>query len=415
MRKIRNAVGYAGAVCMAAVLAGTGCAAGETELASQEQTELRVVYASGDANWKACLEYVAELFMEEYPDISVELYTPGNRENRLYSDQLKVLYAEDEFYDVLELREPGKAAGAGILADIPESVEERIAESFVQAGGGKYVPIYQMNRGIIYNRDVFRRLGLEEPVSYDAFLDCCQTLLDAGYRPLTVGGEDLWHMEFWGNFLFENYMLDEEQQVVWTEERAEQMLSDFRHLYEAGYVAEEYQDLSDNQTVQEIAAGNAVMLQTGAWMLPQIRGMNPDLDLGFFYLAGPQGRCYAVRDISNCWGISQSCAEDEEKYRAAADFLTFFYSEDVYGDVLDTMSAEPVTAQEPERIESEITELVERADREEVIVTDQMVSSQDTPGGFRNTFNRILKEAPWGDRPVEELAAELTTQWEGEK
>lgn len=411
---LRSLAVTAASVAVTAVLL-TGCAGQEAESVSPEQTELRVVYSSGDANWKACLEDVAEKFMEENPEISVELYTMGNYENRLYSDQLKILYAEDEFYDVLELREPQKVAEAGILAEIPDAVEQLMDPARLSEEPVTYIPIYQMNRGMVYNKGVFQQLGIREPGTYEEFLDACETLKEAGYNPVAVGGADLWHMEFWGNFLFDNYMLDQDQQIQWTEENAEAMLRAFRSLYERGYVAEEYRDLSDNETAREIAAGNAAMLYTGAWMMPQITGMNPDVDLGYFFLPGPGGVRYAAQDTSNCWGISQKCAEDSEKYRAAERFLTFFYSEGIYENVLDTMTADSVVRRPVEESGLEAARLVKEAYDENVVATDQIISSLDTPGGFRNNYNRIMREALWGSRPIDELAAELIALWQEER
>ncbi len=411
-RNLRKQMKRAGAGVLA-LLVLSGCAQAEEELASVEQIELRVVYSSGDANWKSCLEDVAEQFMEEHPGITVELYTPGNQENRLYSDQLKILYAQDQFYDVLELREPQKISDAGLLADMPDEVTELIDPAALV--GGKYVPIYQMNRGIICNLDIFEQLGLDIPQTYEEFLECCEVIKNAGYSPLAVGGADLWHMEFWGNYLFDNFMLDENQEIVWTEERAREMLSAFRQLSEKGYIGEEYREMSDNETAQEIAAGDAAMLYTGAWMLPQIRGMNPGLKLGFFFLAGPGGTTYAVRDLSNCWGISESCASDPDKYEAASEFLQFFYSGGVYESVLNMMTARSVTQRKTEGGEPDTAVLVSEAYNDDIVVTDRVISNLDTPGGFRNSFNQILRETLWGAAPVEELAETLTAEWEAER
>lgn len=402
------------AAVLLAVLLLCGCAQ-EKELASVEITELRVVYSSGDANWKSCLETVAEQFMEENPEIQIELYTPGNQENRLYSDQLKILYAEDQFYDVLELREPQKVADAGLLADMPDSVTKLIDPEALGRENSQYIPIYQMDRGIICNMDIFEDLGLSVPETYEKFLSCCETIKEAGYTPVVIGGADLWHMEFWGNYLFENFMLDEDQEIVWTYDRAEKMLRSFRELSEKGYVGNEYRELSDNETVQEIATGNAVMLHTGAWMLPQIGGMNPEMELGFFFLSGQEGTTYAVQDLSNCWGISRECQSDPDKYEAASEFLEFFYSEEVYENVLGTMSAASVTRREAKTAESDTDKLVDSAYEKDVTVTNKIVSNLDTPDGFRNSFNQILRETLWGTTSVEVLAAELTEDWEAER
>ena len=83
--------------------------------------------------------------------------------------------------------------------------------------------------------------------------------------------------------------------------------------------------------------------------------------------------------------------------------------------MLDTMTADSVVRRPVEESGLEAARLVKEAYDENVVATDQIISSLDTPGGFRNNYNRIMREALWGSRPIDELAAELIALWQEER
>ncbi len=64
-----------------------------------------------------------------------------------------------------------------------------------QHGGIYHLPqSVDISNLVWYNRDVFARLGLEEPATLEAWLATCQRLRRAGVLPLVQGDRDLWPM-----------------------------------------------------------------------------------------------------------------------------------------------------------------------------------------------------------------------------
>lgn len=54
---------------------------------------------------------------------------------------------------------------------------------------------------MFYNKEMFEKLNLEVPETFDDFLTVCQTFLDNGITPLTVGGKEPWTIAMYHDLL----------------------------------------------------------------------------------------------------------------------------------------------------------------------------------------------------------------------
>ena len=54
---------------------------------------------------------------------------------------------------------------------------------------------------MFYNKEMFEKLNLEVPETFDDFLAVCQTFLDNGITPLTVGGKEPWTIAMYHDLL----------------------------------------------------------------------------------------------------------------------------------------------------------------------------------------------------------------------
>lgn len=377
---------------------------------ADEVIKLQVIYSSGDIRWMGSMEWVAEQFMNEHPDVWVTLKAPTDVAGQSFTERLKAMIAQDEFYDVVELREAEQFSDAGYLASLPESLTGRIHGE--KEGEACYaLPRYTTTLGIIYNQDLFEDMGLSQPETYEDFLGICQSLRRKGISPVAVGGADIWHLGFWGNYLYQNYLLDENDKSCWSRERIIEMLADFRSLNQNGYIEDRFLGVSDSQTVQELSSGHAAMLYSGPWIMDQVTALNPQMNLGFFYLPGKDGKVRAMVDDSVTWGISRECERDEGRFGAAVEFLEFFYSEGIYEHVLAQMNGDPVTVRPVEDGETKTRQKVRQAGETGVISCGRFVGDEETPDGFRSFYNQCLQEVLWGDAELEEIAEELEKRW----
>lgn len=374
--------------------------------------KIRLVYSSGDLRWKSGMEDLAEAFMKENQDIEIELFPMSEIKNQTYVERLKILAAKEELYDLLELRETETLAEAGLLAPILETVVGLVKEPGIYGGVCYGVPRFTTTLGMIYNKDIFSKLRLSEPKTYEEFLQICERLKRAGYEPLTLGAADIWHMKFWGNYLFQNYMVTENGEVRWNQEQTEKMLKDFRNLARKGYVASRCQFVSDSQTAQDISSQRAGMVYTGPWMLSQIENLNPQIRLGFFFLPGKSGRTYAMRDSNVEWGISAQTAKEQKKLDARKKFLEFYYSEGTYETILEIMNAEAATVRKIHRADTNNQRLIKNAYACRPIETGIFMENAGSPEGFIAYYDQKLIETLWGSERIADLARDLIQQWE---
>ena len=192
-----------------------------------------------------------------------------------------------------------------------------------------------------------------------------------------------------------------------------EMLNDFRSLGQKGYIDARFANVSDSQTVQELSSGGAAMIYSGPWIIDQVTGLNPQMELGFFYLPGKDGKTRVMVDNSITWGISQTCAENEERFNTAVDFLEFFYSEGIYEHVLAQMNAEPVTVRSVENQATKAQQIVQESRQHGMVFCNKFVGDKETPDGFRSFYDQSLQEVLWGEGPLEKISKELEKRWGG--
>lgn len=378
----------------------------------EEPVSIRVACSAGDLKWKSGMEDAAEKFMKQNKDIKVDIYFVPEVKNQTYAERLKVLAAQKEFYDIVELRETGTLVQAGLLAPMPQEVYSLVVNPRFYDGVCYGVPRYTTTLGIIYNRDIFDEMGLSVPETYDEFLNICEKLKTARYDALALGAADIWHMKFWGNYLFRNYIATEDGEVQMTKENLVEMLTDFRYLADKGYINSHYRGILDSQTAQALSSGQAAMVYTGPWMLSQIENLNPQIRLGFFFLPGRDGATYAMDDSNVEWGISAATAGDQAKMEAAVKFLQFFYSEDVYETILELMNADSVTVRTVRMPDTRNQRIMKAAYERGPVHTKLLVEDANSPDGFIAYYDQVLISALWGDKPVSSLASSLLKRWE---
>jgi len=155
-------------------------------------------------------------------NIRFEAYEPQN-----YQTVLSTALAAGRGPDVIHVRAYGGLEQFGranyLLALTPQNVPElanftpdALASESVRATNTVYaVPFASQTLGIFYNRDIFQRLNIQPPQTWDQFLAACRTIKGAGggLVPVANGTATAWMGEvftivFIGSFLGPQFAQD---------------------------------------------------------------------------------------------------------------------------------------------------------------------------------------------------------------
>lgn len=277
--------------------------------------------------------------------------------------------------------------------------------------------------GIVYNKALFDRYHLSEPATYEEFLELCAVLKAQGITPLGVGGKDLWHLEYWLNHFFRTDILSQSPdflalcaagQESWEGELAGELFSHISQLFSLGYVDPNWLSTPDGALAYHMAEGEVAMVFSGPWLASDILGLDPNAELGWFYVPSEDGTVTAGESLDVFWSITSGCARDEERYDAAVAFLEYFYSSPIYEETCaammgrSTLSDPARGAYEQEGIVAEIIQDFQQADAQ----ADDYVGNKDTPAGFEKQLLSILLSLCRGSLSVEEAQQQTQAVWE---
>ncbi len=394
---------------------------GETKKYPKETkapVEITLVYAYQNARWNQGIQTIAEEFNRTHEGIVV--HTRVQYASRVYEDILLKLQARGEMGDIIQIKTPGLYAPEGLLFPIPEELCGLVDETYVYGGDTFGLLAVGHTNGILYNRSIFERCGVEKPKNWDYFLSVCERLRECGVTPVGVAGANLWHLEFWVNHFFRNDVLKSnenwladcgEGKVSWQDEEPVRMLTHLKELLSGGYVNEDWPVRKDGDLTYSMSEGEPAMIYTGSWNALEVQKLNPDLRLGWFFVPDEEGDVIVSENKDVYWCITAECGNDEDRCRAACEFLAYFYSDSVYTGLCESILAFPVTVNKDVEIEEGIRqEMIEGFSPENVHMSFY-IGDENTPQGFETALLAEIVALGKGEVTVQKAAKRLDELW----
>lgn len=295
----------------------------------------------------------------------------------------------------------------GIFTEVPQEIQSLCEESLLCEYDGKctLVPTSKQYRmQCYYNKAVFEELGLEEPETWDEFLNICKTIKDAGKVPLMCGGTgDVWATgePFWIAETNQMLMAEypdfnkdlKEGNIQWSNDIVIDSLTKWQDMVKEGYYYEGAMSLSYSQAAEEFKKGTAAMMIDGSWLAAGLDAED-NFDFGVFAMPIIDGsKSCAVACAS--WGV----AESSENKDAAFKFIKYVLDEnpDVYkaylqSDGLYSTTKEPVTYEQKENTQKMLENVADWESTQEIIVATgdyALPSGMQTyiDKSFQNMFN----------------------------
>ena len=300
-------------------------------------------------------EALEEEFNATHDDIVLKIESPNDA-----MTIMKTRFIREEYPDILGIGGDVNFSGfvdAGILADVSgyeglSSIKQAYIDmldnlEYVPTEGTYGVPYVANAAGILYNRDMFQEHGWEIPETWDELLTLCDQIKSEGIQPLYFGFKDTWTcLAPWNALAVDLADADICRQVNagtanFTEayrEIAEKMLELMQYSQDSpmayGY----------NDACTAFANGESAMYTIGSYAVPQIKSVNPDMNIDSFVMPG----CDSEKENILNSGIDlMFCVTEECKNKEAAyEVLDFLLEHDNLQFYLDEQNAVPCKDEE---------------------------------------------------------------------
>lgn len=261
---------------------------------------------------------------EDEPDI-IGIGGDINYSNFLDSDMLMDISDYEGLKDVKQA-----------YLDIDENLE------FVPTEGSYAVPYVANAAGILYNKDMFEENGWEIPTTWDEFITLLDTIQASGQLPLYFGFKDTWTcLAPWNAMACDLAPADVCQQV----NKGETTFSEsYRELAEKilqllPYAQKDPYAYSYNDACTAFARGESAMYCIGSYAVPQIKSVNPDMNIDSFVFPANDS---ADEQILTSGVDLQFCVmKDCENKEAAYEVLRFLQEDENVQIYLDDQNAVP--------------------------------------------------------------------------
>jgi raffinose/stachyose/melibiose transport system substrate-binding protein len=286
------------------------------------------------AIWK---DKIIPAFNKKYPDIQVEFTPTAPKEyNAALNARLEGGTAGDiitcrPFDASLELFNKGHLAA---LNDLPSMANfSDVAKSAWTTDDGKStfcVPMASVIHGFIYNKDIFKEVGVEPPKTEEEFFAVLEKIKANGtYTPLVMGTNDQWEAATMGfQNIGPNYWKGEEGRKALIDGSAKltdkpyvdtlASLAKWGPYLGDGYKAQTY---PDSQNL--FGLGKGAIYAAGSWDISTFRGQN--VNMGAFPPPAPAGSdCYISDHTDIGIGLNAKSGNAEE----AKKFLDWVGSEE---------------------------------------------------------------------------------------
>ena len=191
--------------------------------------------------------------------------------------------------------------------------------------------------GILYNEDMFVEHGWEIPETWDEFIALCDTIEEEGIVPIYLGFKDTWTcLAPWNALAVGLTDSDVYNQVnkgnTTFEKEYKEVAEKMKMLI--NYAEPNPYAYSYNDACTAFARGEAAMYTIGSYAVPQIKSVNPDMNINSFTFPANESKKDNVLNSGIDLNFSVM-KESSEKKDAIYEVLSFLYEDETIQIYLD--------------------------------------------------------------------------------
>lgn len=320
------------------ILGLTGCSQG----AADNRIEVELVSYKPEA--VAAFEKIAARFNETHTDIRLKVDSPNEA-----MTILKTRFIREDYPDIVGIGGDinySNFLDAGLFMDISDLPEiGQVKQSYLDMDkelefipqDGIYALPYAANAaGVLYNRDMFEENGWEIPNTWEEFNALCGEIQGKGILPLYLGYKDTWTCLAPWNALAVG--LADSDTCSQVNKGQTTFTEAYREVAEKTRALLDYAEpnpyaYSYNDACTAFARGQSAMYPIGSYAIPQIKSVNPEMNIGSFTFPANSNE---EGNILNSGVDLQFCVmKDCGKKEAVFEVLRFLYEDETIQIYLD--------------------------------------------------------------------------------
>ena len=331
---------------MAVVLALGMCTTGLTGCGNEKRadgkTEIEVVSYKPEA--VKAFEKIEKQFNETHDDIHLTISSPNEA-----MTILKTRFIREDYPDIIAIGGDinySNFLDADLFEDISDldavdNVKEAYLDmdkelEFIPKDGTYALPYAANAAGVLYNKDMFAENGWKVPTTWSEFTALCDEIKESGTLPLYLGFKDTWTcLAPWNALavgLCDSDTCNQVNMGNTTFEEAYSPVADkIRTLLD--YAEDNPYAYSYNDACTAFARGESAMYTIGSYAIPQIKSVNPDMNIGSFTFPANDNEADNVLNsgIDLQFSVMKACKNKE----AAYEVLEYLYSDETIQTYLD--------------------------------------------------------------------------------
>ena len=298
----------------------------------------KLVFQIWDAGQKAGMEKLASTYMEEHPNVKIEVQATGWDE---YWTKLEASATSNSMPDIfwMHSNQMYKYADNGILADCSDIVEtDKYSENAVANAQGSDGKIYGVPKDkdlvvLVYNKELFDQAGVSYPDdewTWDDMIDASEQIYDKtgkyGYMAYAHDQVGYW------NFVYQNggEILNEDgTEAEYTEPATADAIKYYIDLQKNDWCPTQDQ-FANTSATEQFFSGQGAMFYAGSWDLTNFcttyKDMNGKWDVAVLPKCPNPENGDGKAVISN--SVSYATAAKGKNKDLAMDFLKFLGSEE---------------------------------------------------------------------------------------
>ncbi|WP_342571346.1 extracellular solute-binding protein [Paenibacillus sp. FSL R5-0749] len=291
---------------------------------------------------KTTFDELIKTFNAEHDDIQVTQVNPPDAET-----VLKTRVVKNDIPDIMAMGATDTysiLAQSDIFTDLTDSsLLQTIDPNYIQmlkdlTGMDEVTGIpYATNaNGIMYNKTLFKEMGLDVPKTWDELIATAQKIKDAGKIPFYFTYKDDWQTSLPFNALASNlvgidFYQERRDNKVTFKEKYREVAEKQLELMKYGHGDNFGKAYSDGN--RAFANGEAFMYIQGTWAISEIRKANPNVDIGFFPF--PTGNDASKIKLVNGIDSLFTIAADTPNREQAERFIAFLLKPENIGRYID--------------------------------------------------------------------------------